>query len=334
MSSNYRVTAYIDGKKKQFYGRTKKEAQMKKNEAIRRSQAGLIKSDYTVFDFAQMWIDQKRDSLRPNTVRMYLNALNKHIVPVIGSMKIQDVRYAHCERCLKVELSRSSNDKIRLTLTQLFEYAVINNLIMRSPAVGLKAKGKNAKKVEACTDEEIEQMFTELKDTRFLLFPAIAYYTGMRAAEIRGLFWSDFDTDIVTVQRQLIFRNNSAALTSDLKTRNAYRDIPVPDPLREIIEKHKSSFPCHKKYVICNADGTLLTYQGYKRLILPLGRMGIKPHQLRHTFATKLAENSVDLKLAAYLMGHSDIRTTANIYQSVSNKMKSASIDIINSIFK
>lgn len=334
MPSKFRVTAVINGERKQFYGKTRREAIKKRDEAISNAESGIVESSITVFDFAQLWLDNKRDTLRPNTVRMYLNALNNHIIPHIGDIPVNKVKYANCIKCLNPDLSKSSNNKTRLTLTQLFDYAILNDLITRNPAFGLTSKGKDAKKVEACTDEQIDMMFQELKDKRCLLFAALGYYTGMRSAEIRGLQWSDIKDDVVTVQRQLIFRDNAVPEISDnLKTKNAYREIPVPAPLANIIKEYRKMYTCNLKYLISNADGSDLTYQGFIRLVEPLKKLGINPHQLRHTYCTKLAENSVDLKLASYLMGHSDISTTANIYQSVSKKMKKKSIDVVNEVF-
>ena len=57
----------------------------------------------------------------------------------------------------------------------------------------------------------------------------------------------------------------------------------------------------------------------------------ITPYYLRHTYATELAENSVDIKTAQYLLGHSDIKMTAEIYTHVTEKMIETARAKINS---
>ena len=56
----------------------------------------------------------------------------------------------------------------------------------------------------------------------------------------------------------------------------------------------------------------------------------LKPYNLRHTYATELAEKGVPLKTAQYLLGHADIRITANIYTHITEKMIEEAREKIN----
>ena len=59
-------------------------------------------------------------------------------------------------------------------------------------------------------------------------------------------------------------------------------------------------------------------------------RPDLHPYDLRHTYCTNLAEVGVDIRTAQYLMGHSDIKMTANIYTTVTDKMKKEAIAKVN----
>ena len=109
------------------------------------------------------------------------------------------------------------------------------------------------------------------------------------------------------------------------------RFVPLPDELAAMLDK-KSRYFFHRK------DGRMLTATGLRRMWASFHRAcdraagaeiyrnkiithafdpATTPHYLRHTYCSNLRRQGVDLKTAQYLMGHSDIATTANIYSHV-----------------
>ena len=123
------------------------------------------------------------------------------------------------------------------------------------------------------------------------------------------------------------------------KTKNGIRTIPIPSDyekeLKEILPKDGLIFPS-------KATGKIMTEQNFNRSWNSFRRLmnieagakvyrnevteqimdeKITPYYLRHTYCTHLAEKGVDIRTAQYLMGHSDIKVTANIYTHVNNEM-------------
>ena len=82
-----------------------------------------------------------------------------------------------------------------------------------------------------------------------------------------------------------------------------------------------------------NIDVTNLSH-AWDRILKNAGLKHKKFHALRHTYATKLFENHVELKTASKLLGHSSIEMTADIYTHVIPKEKINAVEKINYIFE
>ena len=73
--------------------------------------------------------------------------------------------------------------------------------------------------------------------------------------------------------------------------------------------------------------------KSYSRLLKKANITNIKFHALRHTYATRLFEEGVQVKTVQSLLGHSDINTTMNIYTHVTNDVKNDAVEKLNQIF-
>ena len=117
--------------------------------------------------------------------------------------------------------SKSLNDKAIQILRGIFNAAVDNNLIAKSPVpLRLRSGGIAAKEKAALTVEQSRQLLNAVFGTRTYLFCLIALQTGLRRGEICGLMWSDidFDAQIIHVRHNAIFTSAQTVVSSGLKT--------------------------------------------------------------------------------------------------------------------
>jgi integrase len=124
-----------------------------------------------------------------------------------------------------------------------------------------------------------------------------ALHTGMRKSEILGLIWQDVDfgAKIITVRRT---KNNEA------------RVIPMNQILYDVLVQLPRQLP--SAYIFCHADGERYdeVKRSFKTACRNAGVTDFRFHELRHTFASHLIMNGINLKTVQYLLGHKDIRMT------------------------
>ena len=130
-----------NGKQKIVYGKSPAAVNAAARALLAEDEAGLEIGDHTlVGEWAKTWLESYKMTLRYSTIRMYRNAYNKHIMPVIGSMELRDVRPVHIRRVLAgvADLSESSQHKVLITARQLFQSARQNKLVSSDPTEGMK----------------------------------------------------------------------------------------------------------------------------------------------------------------------------------------------------
>ena len=198
----------------------------------------------------------------------------------------------------------------------------------------------NAKPRQALTDQELIDWLDFVKnDSTYRKYYdefIVLLGTGLRVSEFCGLTLQDIDFDEmrIKVERQLARTRSGKFYVEKPKTKNGVRYIPmspeVCESMRNIVQQRYSGGPeilidgvvgfllldrSHRPKVALHIENELRwcmkKYQKrYPNKKLPK----ITPHVLRHTFCTNMARNGMAIKNLQYLMGHSDVGTTLNIY--------------------
>lgn len=320
-----------DGSRKYIYAKTQEELDRK--ELDLRIQLGMgidLKNNDTFGEYAQMWYTTyKAKYLRPKSKEAILNALNTHILPNLSGYKMRDITPMHLQVLFNKlsEKSASLNHKVKTVLNEIFNTAVANNVIVKTPMVHtVRIEGKPAKEKEALTPEEEQMLLDALKNCdnvgaqNCYLFCLLALKTGLRCGELCGLMWSDinFEKAELTVTHNCIWTNNcNVEVTATPKTEAGYRTIPLTPTvifaLRAEMAKTNSLFVFHLQ-----GSGNPLTQTAFRRMWSHTKKADIETkytaHSLRHTFCTRLFEKGFDVKEIQYLMGHSTPEMTLKVY--------------------
>ena len=362
-----------NGRYKDVRGKTKEEARAK-IQALRESEKlGIVLDDNTtVAELAAEWFNNRKAGLSLSRQEDYRSAINLRICPVLGAMKVRSVKPEHCQRVMAqaADLSFSTQQKTVSTLKQIFECAVDNGLLLRSPAGKIKAGGAKPKEKTALTPEQCAQLEAAVKGTRAYIFVMLGLYAGLRREEICGLQWKDIDLKAdpprLTVNNAVRFSGGKAEFPAPLKSKAAHRTLPLPPNLAAALaeeRKRSNSF-----FVIHAPDGQHISFQGMRNIvnlihrrepmtqaqkekraarekelgpIAPrktqknIGLIGfhVTPHQLRHTYATRLIESGMNVKQVQMLMGHDDVRITLAIYSHVTENRPEDLIDGVTKAF-
>lgn len=272
----------------------------------------------TFRDYASEWYSLfKAPNIRIKTREMYENVLNTHLYPAFGAASITDITKGDVQRFVVryAESSSSLIDKIMLVLRQVFDAAVEDDLIRKSPVAKVKPPEGTAAERVPLTLEQVEQVTRAAVRHSDGLLLLVLLYTGLRRGEALGLQWDDIRGGCIHVERAVVYEHNKTAVVGETKTDAAKREIPVMPMLADKLQACRST-----GYVFGGSKP--LPYTTFKRKWAALvrdipGMEGVTPHRLRHTYLMLLRRAGVDPATQQYLMGHSEYETTANDYTHV-----------------
>lgn len=167
---------------------------------------------------------------------------------------------------------------------------------------------------------------------RYKLCCQIAYYTGMRFGEMAALTWDDisFESRQITVKRQIkrySHNNVNTYAIGPLKTANSYRTIPIPDVLIEALKQWKGKNVSESVLGFTVSCTRPINYWIQKTL------PNTSIHDFRHTYATNLLANGVDIQTVAALCGDS-VGTIISTYLDFTEEMRKKAAKNVNTIFR
>ena len=368
-----------DGKRVALYAKTAEELYEKVEEAKRQiEEASFRRATPTVAEYCERWLLMQSAHIRTTTLTDYSSKVKNYIVAPLGHMYMANVTTDDVRLAL-VATSKKSNSvyrSVHMLYKAIFNSAVDSNIIDFSPCERVSAKGgKPQKDKEALTDEQIVKLLSAIKGLPPYVFVMIGLYAGLRREEILGLQWDsvflDGDAPYLSVRRAWHSEHNRPVISTELKTKAARRDIPIPKNLAECLREAKSKST--SDFVVANSEGGPLSYTQFKRVwqyivtrstkertyvryingqkitktVTPvLGEKAahngnvlysldfqVTPHQLRHTYITNLIYASVDPKTVQYLAGHENSKITMDIYAKVKYNKPEQLSAVVNTAF-
>jgi len=353
-----------EGKQIALYAKTREELYDKEMEALEQNDsAAFRRKSPTVEEYCEKWLMMQSVHVRATTLTDYTSKVRRHIIKELGHMHMADVTPDDIQVAL-VPVSKKSASvykSIVLLYKSIFRTAQESHIIQENPTIHLTAKGGGIPQKDklALTDEQAERLLDAVRDLPPYVFVMLGLYAGLRREEILALQWDsvylDTDAPYLTVRRAWHTENNRPVILTELKTKAAERNIPLPICLADCLKEAKANST--SDYVVANSDGDPLSYTQFKRLwqyivtrtakersyyryengkrvkhvITPvLGEKAahngkvvysldfdVTPHQLRHTYITNLIHASVDPKTVQYLAGHENSQITMDIYAKV-----------------
>ena len=107
-----------------------------------------------VRDLAKSWLETKKMRAR-STYEMYESVLRLHIIPIIGHMKLNDVKNIHIQQCINALVDRPRTAvKVKNTLKQLFDVALASDYVQKNPVINLEVPTHRTRRKRALTDIE------------------------------------------------------------------------------------------------------------------------------------------------------------------------------------
>ena len=330
-------------------GRTKKERDDKVQQMRQELLSGVNIVDDTLFeDYARQWLRVYKAKIRPGSRELVRANLENHVIPFFQGQTLREIRPMHLQIFLNgiADYSNSLQAKCVQIVKAIFRTATTNRLISVSPVDPdtFKAGGDTSPEVQPLTLEQTKRLLDAVRGTRAYTFCLLALTTGLRRGELLGLMWEDIDLDeahpMIHVRHNKAIPANKAdaPVTELLKTEAASRNIPLPAGTARHLRDLKEQAGPGAVFVLAMENGKSLTRSSFRSLWEIVAtrtegddrKIGQKvrgsktglvcldftchPHQLRHTYATRLFEAGCDVKQVQYLLGHSKPEMTMRIY--------------------
>lgn len=296
-----------------------------------------LNTDYkgiTLKQFTDIYKSDNKDRLTYNTLQTIDNAVK--FVDDIADLPLQNITSLQLSQKFTASNSSTATKILYQTLIKTILGHAIKpyNIIANNPLEDIKIKKSKTKKVlKVYTDAEIDLLLSNLKEKRpeFYYQCCIGYYCGLRYGEVIGLSWTDIDltNNTLTVRRQLAQYDKNKYKLQDTKTTNSRRTIPIPPILSAILALYAPLSPANDMQLlfIQKTSQTNLINQNIKRYV-----KGKSFHDLRHTYATKLIANGVDIKTVAALLGDT-VQTVINNYLHYTDEMRIKAANDVANIF-
>ena len=289
--------------------------------------------DLTLKELYELFKNNKRKELTYNTLKNYKLTLDR--LPHLANSKVAEVTAQDLISAFN-SMSELSPSSINLSIAKtkvLFKYAKnVCRLINIDPSENLHyVKERRKKAVKALSQDELNTLMTSMQDERMDIYVmcAIAGYAGLRFGEISGLTAADIDMKgkILHISKQYGLVSKNIYTFKPVKSNNGYRDVPIPPILLSILSEYLA-------VIEPSSDGRLFTIKesSYVNGRIKKYRPDCSIHQLRHTYATLLLANGVDVKTVAALLGDT-VNTVIKTYIHYNDDMRKQAADKVANIF-
>lgn len=332
------------------YAKNKQEAQEKLLEMHQRALSGsnVKPSRLTLEDFAKRWLrDYVQLRCRETTYVLYRFLLSKHVIPYIGTARLQRVSpemlqalYAKLERNGASERLRQM---VHVRLHKLFKTAQRWKLVSQNPCDSIDPPRVPKAPVRYYDVDQAKSFLEAIKGDRYEALYAVAIGTGMRQGELFALQWPNVDLRAGTISIQFTLQDTGQGpLRRELKTKNSSRMVALPEFALEALRKHRKttlSDGSSSDWVFSDQLGGPLRKSNFirrefKQAIRRSGLPELHFHGLRHTAATLLLSQGVNAKVVQEMLGHSTVSMTLDTYSHVTPSLQRSAANALNELMR
>ena len=326
---------------KNVLGRTQAETKAKLKAAIEETKSLDVAKvgKYTVGAWMDEWFENyAKVKVRPSSHQTYRGYIDNHIKSNIGKVPLEKLTSLELQKLYKKLLASGRIDRveskhqakglspktvrnIHQIIASAMKLAKEQKIIAADPTEGCALPKLEHREMKTLPVEQLTSFLREAKESGVFEMYYVELATGLRRGELLGLKWEDIDFEHgnLRVKRQ-IARIDGEVVEAPLKTKNAYRTLPLADDTIQVLNQQRKKtgsspwvFPSPTGGPISPDSVLHMLHRVLKRAGLPRVRF----HDLRHTFATLALQNGVDIKTVSGMLGHFSAGFTLDTYAHV-----------------
>lgn len=271
------------------------------------------KTPPTIAEWGNTWLAARKGSIVYGTYKNYKLYLDKHIAPALGSIRVDHINVIMIEQFMQTKrsLSLSAQKAIRTELRMIFDAAVANDYIAKNPIAAVSPIRSPQEKTHFYGLEEIQSIVSHCALNPFGYAVLWLLSTGCRYEELATLKWSDIHDDTLLIQRVYVKAEAGGWEVRNWPKSRKPRTIALSETLQQTIPHiaHTS------EYIFPNRHGKPMSYNTfynkYGAYLRECNVPYLSPHACRHTFATQLVNQNINLRVIQNALGHSSPVVTA-----------------------
>ena len=294
---------------------------------------------YTVGTWMDEWFENyAKVKVRPSSHQTYRGYIDNHIKPNIGKIPLEKLTSLELQKFCKKLLTSGRIDRVESKhqakglspktvrnicqiIASAMKLAKEQRLIAADPTEGCALPKLKRKEMKTLPIEQLASFLRDARNSRIFEMYYVELATGLRRGELLGLKWEDIDLEKgnLRVKRQ-IARINGEVVEAPLKTKNAYRTLPLAEDTIQVLKQQRMKtgsspwvFPSSTGGPISPGSVLHMLHRVLKRAGLPRVRF----HDLRHTFAMLALQNGVGIKTVSGMLGHFSAGFTLDTYAHV-----------------
>lgn len=273
------------------------------------------------------YVQAKKTYLKESTYARYSNLIDNHISNSIGKIELENLTNKTIQEFCDKKLENNISIIVLKEIILLIKLAIkrdakINGTRPLFIDLDLPSPTKKKKiQVLSRTDQKTLINFILNEEHQKYCGVFLSLMTGLRIGELCALKWTDIDLKkrIIIVNKTLqrvCFKGKESKITiTKPKTSNSEREVPISNALYDYLISIK---PSRRDVFFLTSTEKSTEPRNYRKIYKTLlKKLKINTtsfHALRHTFATRLIENKVDIKTVSELLGHASVNITISIY--------------------
>lgn len=330
--------------------KSKAEARVSAQRAEEKMQKGIIDTNQTFDDIYQLWFESYKLTVKESTWVTTKRIFNDHILPIFADKKISSINTVFCQLAVNSWFKHPYAQYKRYFnyTSKVLRYAVRLKIIASNPADAVivpqarhqKINKRNPKQ-EYYTKHELQHFLEcayDFDNYQAYAFFRLLAFSGIRKGEALALSWNDIDFKLEKIKITKTQSNgNNRLVVQTTKTENSDREVYVDSKTLAILRHWKQEQRIelfafgfnsdeHNQLVFASRKNEMHNPNKARVWLRQIcKRYDLKPipiHGFRHTYATLAIEGGIQPKQLQEQLGHSDIKTTLDIYTSVTKGQK------------
>jgi integrase len=279
-----------------------------------------------VNELADRFLSEYLPKVRAMTAKSYKGHIRRHIRPVFGNRKVADISFTDVDRLhrrLTDECGPIAANRTMATMTVMFSQAIKWQMRSDNPCAGGIGKNKENKRKRYLRDDELPRLLSALADYRNQRIAnaiRMMLMTGARSGEVLAMEWKDLN-----------LADGTWLKSADKVKQGDDHDVPLAAPARQLLaeilaeqKKHGVATPFVFPTRLGRSTNHADMWKAFQEITRAAGIKGLRPHDLRHNYASVLASGGASLPMIGALLGHKNPATTAR-YAHLSGRRSSGS---------